>query len=358
MADQDVDEHPGIKFDNYLGRVYTVHPSQQECFYLHLLLHEVRGPTCFYYLKTFDGEYMDELFEDWKRQAQMQLIDIEDKIVSMGVNALPTYGLPQTLRGTSNSLPTYILQKMSYDIEALTRYVIQTEPKLLPDQQRSYCIIVDFRQHKGIALDVTSSGVAETLLPGGRTTQSTFKLLLNMTRSDIPTCHISKSSDNAKVLRRCQLIVLDECTMAHKGALEALEIRDCQDPLVGGVTLLLSGDFRQTLPVIPKGTRADEVRAYLKSSPLWHQVTILRLNTNVRAQLYGDQLSAKFAEDILTPGEGKMPLETREEIPLRPVCTIGSTVDDLKSVVFPNLRENYKNLSWLCEKAVIAPKNH
>ena len=28
---------------------------------------------------------------------------------------------------------------------------------------------------------------------------------------------------------------------------------------MGGVTMVLSGDFRQTLPVIPRGTPADEV---------------------------------------------------------------------------------------------------
>lgn len=30
-----------------LGRVYTINPHQQECFYLHLLLHEIQGPTSF-----------------------------------------------------------------------------------------------------------------------------------------------------------------------------------------------------------------------------------------------------------------------------------------------------------------------
>lgn len=58
------------------------------------------------------------------------------------------------------------------------------------------------------------------------------------------------------MLKRCQLIVLDEWTVAHKGAIEELnktlqDIRDWEDPM-GGVTLLLSGDFKQTLPVITK----------------------------------------------------------------------------------------------------------
>ena len=45
--------------DPSLGRVYTIHPNQQECYYLRMLLHEVRGPTSFNALKTVvtdDGE--------------------------------------------------------------------------------------------------------------------------------------------------------------------------------------------------------------------------------------------------------------------------------------------------------------
>ncbi|CAF4918926.1 unnamed protein product [Pieris macdunnoughi] len=47
--------HPGIKKDAALGRVYGVHPSQSECFYLRMLLHHVRGPTSFPHWKTVDG---------------------------------------------------------------------------------------------------------------------------------------------------------------------------------------------------------------------------------------------------------------------------------------------------------------
>lgn len=39
-----------------LGRIYTVHPSNAECFYLRLLLVNVRGPTSFQNLRTVDGE--------------------------------------------------------------------------------------------------------------------------------------------------------------------------------------------------------------------------------------------------------------------------------------------------------------
>lgn len=50
-----VPNQPGLKKDNVLGRVYTVHPMNTECYYLRILLHEVRGPTCFRDLKNVNG---------------------------------------------------------------------------------------------------------------------------------------------------------------------------------------------------------------------------------------------------------------------------------------------------------------
>ena len=51
-----VNGYPGIFKDEALARVYTVHPSQKECFYLCILLHEVRGPKSFEDLRTVCGE--------------------------------------------------------------------------------------------------------------------------------------------------------------------------------------------------------------------------------------------------------------------------------------------------------------
>jgi ATP-dependent DNA helicase PIF1 len=48
----DVEGHPGVKATEALGRVYTIHPLNAECFFLRLLLHVVWGPTSFADLKT------------------------------------------------------------------------------------------------------------------------------------------------------------------------------------------------------------------------------------------------------------------------------------------------------------------
>ena len=79
--------------------------------------------------------------------------------------------------------------------------------------------------------------------------------------------------------------------MAHKGGIEALD-RTLQDirsnkNLMSGVTLLMAGDFKQTLPVVPRGTRADDVKASLKSSVLWPKVQVRSLRVNMLMHLKG-----------------------------------------------------------------------
>ena len=41
---------------NALGHIYTVHPHNDECFYLRLLLVNVPGQTSFHFLRNVDGE--------------------------------------------------------------------------------------------------------------------------------------------------------------------------------------------------------------------------------------------------------------------------------------------------------------
>ncbi|XP_029645709.1 uncharacterized protein LOC115219672 [Octopus sinensis] len=184
---------------------------------------------------------------------------------------------------------------------------------------------------KDVAVAVASSGIAATLLFSGTTAQSTFKLPFDLVRSAVPSCNITKTSEKGLLLWSCQLIVCDECTMTHKRSLEALnttlqDVRDCPATM-GGITLFLSGDFRQTLPVIPKGTRADVVRAYPKSSPLWKNVTTLSLKTNRRAQLRGDQMASASASDILSIGNGTVPLNEDGELSLTHLYTTVSNSD-------------------------------
>ncbi|CAF3387997.1 unnamed protein product [Rotaria sp. Silwood1] len=458
----------GVRATDALGRVYTVHPNNFECFFLRLLLHTVKGPTSCEALRTVNGQicatfreacqirglleddahwnstmieaaaaqsparlrylfailltacglsnprqlwesHKESLTEDILMQVRRQnpgidlvytsdmfnqaLIFIEDKVVEMGGKYLKDLGLPIPQRHMSDRLSREMLRETSYDVNELNKYLLTNEPLLTEDQRIVYNAILNLvkektggiffldapggtgktfvlnlllakiRQQKKIAIAMASSGIAATLLHGGRTAHSTLKLPLNLTHSENPLCNISKGTGQAKVLQECELIVWDECTMAHKNALEALD-RTLQDlrrnqTVMGGVAVLLVGDFRQTLPIIPKGTMADELKACLKASNLWRYVQKLELTTSMRVHLHGDLSAGRFAQELLTLGDGKVRVDPTSGLIsiLENFCNIVQSVDELKTSVFSNIRHHFNDHKWLCERAILAPKN-
>lgn len=52
----------------------------------------------------------------------------------------------------------------------------------------------------------------------------------------------------------------------------------------GGKVVVLDGDFRQILPVIPKGTIQEIVHASINASYLWQFCQVLTLTKNMRLQ--------------------------------------------------------------------------
>ncbi|XP_073505192.1 uncharacterized protein [Phyllobates terribilis] len=68
----DIEGYPGVKATDTLGRVYTVHPSNAECFYLRMLLHVVKGPTSFSDLKTVGGHVCETFREACQRKGLLK----------------------------------------------------------------------------------------------------------------------------------------------------------------------------------------------------------------------------------------------------------------------------------------------
>ncbi|XP_019157523.1 PREDICTED: uncharacterized protein LOC109154108 [Ipomoea nil] len=116
-----------------------------------------------------------------------------------------------------------------------------------------------------IVLNVASSGIASLLLAGGRTAHSRFAIPIAINEDS--TCNIKQGSDLAELLIKTSLIIWDEAPMMHKHCFEALDrtMRDLLrfvDPnsemkTFGGKTVVLGGDFRQILPVVPKVGNTD-----------------------------------------------------------------------------------------------------
>ncbi|UYV60859.1 hypothetical protein LAZ67_1002623 [Cordylochernes scorpioides] len=215
---------------------------------------------------------------------------------------------------------------------------------------------------RDVTVAIASSGIAATLLDGGRTAHSALKLPLNMQVIETPTYNISKYSGMGKVLRSCQLIIWGECTMAHKKSLEALNrtLKDLRgnEQLFGGALILLAGDFRRTLPVIPRSTPADELNACLKSSVLWRYVDKISLKTNIRVQLQQDESSERFAKQLFDIGNGKMEMdESTHCITLQEnFCHFVKSTDELIAKFFQIYRRIIKIIIGLVSVLYFQPK--
>jgi hypothetical protein len=141
-------------------------------------------------------------------------------------------------------------------------------------------LLGSIRSQDKIAIAIATSGVATSIMPGGWTAHSRFKIPINIDEGGY--CSFTKQGGTAKLLREASLILWDEALMTKRHAIEALDISLCdildkEDLPFGGKTIVFGGDFRQTLPVVRKGSRAQIVDASLRRSYLWDIMQHLRL---------------------------------------------------------------------------------
>ncbi len=141
------------------------------------------------------------------------------------------------------------------------------------------------RSRGDIALAVASSGIAALLFSGRRTTHSNLKIPITLDCTSF--CYIRKQDDLAMLIRQTKLILWDKAPMTNKLAFEAVDrtLRDLtgRNEPFGGIVFVMSGDFRQVLPVIPRGSHADIVSTSIKNSYLWEFVEVFHLSKNMRA---------------------------------------------------------------------------
>ncbi|PNY07550.1 helicase-like protein [Trifolium pratense] len=220
-----------------------------------------------------------------------------------------------------------------------------------------------------IVLTVASSGIAALLIPGGRTAHSRFAIPINI--DEYSTCQIGPSDHLAHLIRRAKLIIWDEAPMMHRHCFEAVNrtlkdiMQEKQFPF-GGKVVVLGGDFRQILPVIPKGTRHDIVHSAINSSPLWSSCEVLTLTTNMRllAGCADSDIERRrdFSQWILGIGDGSIGHADDECIAVQipQDLLIDGGADPLSNIVqstYPNLLENMNEPSFFRDRAILAPTN-
>lgn len=234
------------------------------------------------------------------------------------------------------------------------------------------------RSEGKVVLPVASSGIAATLLPGGRTAHSRFHIPLKLDAYSV--AGINHGSPLAELIKHTSLIIWDEAPMQHRHAFECVDrsLRDIMssvDPInagrpFGGITIVFGGDFRQILPVIPKATRAQIVKAALNSSKLWDRCTVFLLNKNMRLSGGKSALEKKelagFSRWVLDVGNGKIPNVHPDDTVNDPDVVIpdkflipatNSPIKDIVDTIYPNIRENFSNPEYLRHRSILTPTN-
>ncbi|KAL4330702.1 hypothetical protein AHAS_Ahas13G0426500 [Arachis hypogaea] len=311
-----------------IGRLSFAHPSSGELFYMRMLLNVQRGCTSFRSIRTVNGvtydtfqeacsamgfliddkEYVSAIKEVAELASAAQLRRLFVMLLLSGSMGRPLSVWEQTwcylsddilyrrrhelqypdLTMSQDELQTFCLLEIEKLLQSngksLRNYASMPVPNNSLVSQFSNLMLLRelqvlsarLRYEKKIVINVASSGIASLLLPGGKTAHSMFNIPVERTEDTV--CQIKKDSPKAEVFRLADLIIWDEAPMTNKLAFEALDrtLRDImvlvsdrnKDLPFGEKVVILGGDFRQVLPVISKGSRAEIVMASINSSAI------------------------------------------------------------------------------------------
>ncbi|XP_013665093.3 uncharacterized protein LOC106369492 [Brassica napus] len=226
------------------------------------------------------------------------------------------------------------------------------------------------RSKGDVVLNVASSGIASLLLPGGRTAHSRFGIPINPDESS--TCNIQPGSDQAEVIEKSSLIIWDEAPMMSRHCFEALDrslgyiMKTADGTPYGGKVVVFGGDFRQILPVIPRGNRADIVMATLNYSYLWKHCKVLQLSKNMRLLAETNIREAEeikeFSDWILALGDGRInePNSGEVLIDIPKDLLIKEANDPIRAIVsevYGNTFKDSRDPIFFQERAILCPTN-
>ncbi|KFM65059.1 hypothetical protein X975_11203, partial [Stegodyphus mimosarum] len=223
-------------------------------------------------------------------------------------------------------------------------------------------LLMSIRKDQKIAVAVASCGIAATLLKGDRAAHSVLKLPLSLAQEDSPICNFCKNRSRSRMLRQCKLLAWDEGTVSHKKSYRSVKPNSSgfarQHRSYGRNGSFIGRDFRQTLPVIRRGTPADEIKACLKLSSLWEKVEKFRLKTNMRVHFRNDVDSGNYTETLLKIGDGCLDTAAEGCILLsEEFCNLVENDAELIAKVYQHFQQKLNSDHWLCARVILAPTN-
>lgn len=128
--------------------------------------------------------------------------------------------------------------------------------------------------------------------------------------------------------------------------------------------MVLGGDFKQMLPVIPHANRATVISKCLNKSHLWSKFKQLKLTINMRLKYTNpeeEQEIREFSDYLLRIGNGEEPTledlgDNFIQVP-EDICIEDDNLDNLTSFVFDNIETEYKNENYFNNRALLCTTN-
>ena len=300
------------------GAATKMCPALRELFVTILMFCHPSNP-----LQLFEKYHMD-WGDDFQKEASkkgglltekqihtMIVLDIKQRLQSWG-NDLKTFRISEPteeeiheIYSQTNSQPVLIKEELSFglvEMSSIAEERLKMFTKVIESvkQGRPLNLFIDARggtgktfvlnailaavrsiptEHGGsLVLATGTTGKAANLLHLGRTFHARFKAVLLPNSESV--CNIDHQSILGNLIRMTKIIIIDEAPMLHRYQLEALDrtLRDLtdKDEPFGAKILVLSGDFRQCLPVVPGASRSAIVDASLNRSNLWRYFEIMQ----------------------------------------------------------------------------------
>ncbi|PIA50768.1 hypothetical protein AQUCO_01200187v1 [Aquilegia coerulea] len=331
-----------------IGRLYNAHPNSGHKFYLQLDFENQLGNKYIREEITYDRIKLHSEFQTLHARLNIEQKQVYEVVMN---SVLSNIGGLFFVYGSGGTGKTYLWSTLTSKL----------------------------RSEGKIVLAVASSGIASLLLPNGRTTHSRFKV--PVTQNDYSCCDIKVNSELADLIRKTDLVIWDEAPMNHRNAFEAVDrtFRDLmrsstqilEEKFFGGKTVVLGGDFRQTLPVVPKGSRETIVDASISRSYLWSHCRTFKLGINMRLQsenltILETKKVDKLRKWILDLGNGNLPTiymcgeQEPTWIKIPDDYLLQPKNDPMKSIVewvYPDLENKYVDLNYLRERCILTPRN-
>ncbi|XP_070010439.1 uncharacterized protein [Nicotiana sylvestris] len=405
-----------------IGRVVTCHPTEGERYYLRLLLMNVRGPKSYKDLRNVNGEpcntfresiekrgmlqcdnsliacmseatsyqmphslrrlfatllvycnpvnprelweqFEEPMSEDHKLPANIGRNEIRFKVLnhindilhSMGSDTNEYKVVQETIRPSTIAKEA---KEVHFERKIIVRAFFIDRPEGTGKTFLYRALLATIRSKGYIALATTTFGVAASILPGGRTAHSQFKIPINI--DDSFSCNISKQRSLACLVREAKLIVWDEVPMANKRTIQAFDLllKNLMDAntIFGGKVVVFGGDFGQTLPVVRNGKKEDFINESLLYSDIWEELERLSLSENMRAKA-----DPPFCDYLMRIGNGQEKTNSTNKIEIPDTLTIPFTteresLEKLFTVTYPNMH-TFFSASSSSSRVILTTKN-